>query len=124
MRIISHLVFRNPLGCSCSEAPQWPLTRSTASSREAYNYIVNDTHMQTLPTVPPLWYDQKRVNSSERVRQISYNLSLLQSLLCVLRCAGVIRLLLLLGHLYLTTVVWLSEDQRTNTIKTHVFKRD
>lgn len=99
------------------------LTRSTASSREAYNYIVNDTHMQTLPTVPPLWYDQKRVNSSESVRQISYNLSLLQSLFCVLRCAGVIRLLLSLGHLYLTTVVWLGEHKKTNTIKIHVLKR-
>lgn len=61
------------------------LTRSTTSSSETYNYIVNDTHMQTLPTVPPLWYDQKRVNSLEHVRQISYNLSLLQSLFCVLR---------------------------------------
>ena len=99
------------------------LTRSTASSSEAYNYIVNDTHMQTLPTVPPLWYDQKRVNSLEHVRQISYNLSLLQSLFCVLRCAGVIRLLLLIGHLYLTIVMWFGEDQRTNIITMHVFKQ-
>ena len=33
--------------------------------------------------------------------------------------AGVFRLLFLIGHLYLMGV-WLSKDQRTNTIKTHV----
>ena len=37
----------------------------------------------------------------------------------LLRYAGVIRLLFLIGHLYLIGV-WLGEDQRTNTIKTHV----
>ena len=38
------------------------------------------------------------------------------------RYVGVIWLLFLLEHLYLIDV-WLDKDHRTNTIKTHVYKR-
>ena len=38
------------------------------------------------------------------------------------RYAGVIWLLFLFRHLYLIGV-WLGEDRRTNTTKTHVYKR-
>ena len=37
-----------------------------------------------------------------------------------LRYVGVIRILSLIKHLYLTGCVGFDEDQRTNTLKTHV----